>query len=630
MVSKILLIGDVSDVDIIPQNFFEDKNIKIFSFNFDTHKILESKKISHEMADNLLSQDDRLNLFDIGFEFSSWHSKLPSTDYEFENVNLLKLMDSTAFHMFFLPKLINFAIIKRILEKENPSKIFSTTMFSSSIKSLNKDNIETHFFQNSSEQKLLWDTIPVKYNFGKRNLSFNLSRQRYLKIKNIFESTLYFFFSLRFNFNNIKKKNIVFLEFNLQSFSNLFNKLKNFDGDIILINQRRPAIWNKNSFDVIRNSNCKVLQLEKILNKKEQKIILLAHDKFLLKINTLWKNDGLFSELFKFENISFWNIIKDQLIQTYSDRLLYYMKMIASVKKFSDSVNVSCIVSLNEIGETEHFFLEYNKNKSKSILLEHGFSDNIDSGSILKRYEDLSNYVTFKDKIAVWSEMKKKYLINNYGIESNRIIVTGSPRHDVYFSSRIKKKNDAEKVILLAPKPIGDLSGLSTTELKLRFNELIRKIIFVIKKLDNVKLVVKLHPFPLKHNEEIISLIKEIDENIPIYLSQSVIDIINSSDIVLVVSPELGTTTMLLESMILGKPTMNVYFEKDIPKFDHVNHNAVFSMLDSCDMEQNLQKILFDDNFQKELVKNADDFITKYLKFKENSSEEFAKVLKLY
>ena len=629
MVSKILLIGDVFDVDIIPQNLLHDENMKIFSFDLDTHNKLESEKIPHEMADNLLSRDDRLKLFDVCFDFLSWHSKLPSSDFTFENVNLLKLVDSTEFHMFFIPQFLNFVIIKRIFENEVPSKIFSSSIFSSIIHSID-DNIETHYFKNSSEQKLLWDTIPIKYNFGKRNFSLKLSRKKYLKIKSFIEFNLYFLCNFGFNFKNKKKKNLLFLEFNSQAFSRLFRELKNYDGNIILINQRRPAIWDKTSFNVIRNSKCKVLQLEKILNKNEQKEISILYEKFSKNINKLWENTEFFTNLFRFENVSFWNVIKEQLIHIHSDKLFYYMKSIVSIKKIYDNVDVSCIISLNEIGETEKSFLEVNNNRYPSILLEHGFWDNMESNSIMKRYDDLSSYVTFRDKIAVWSEMKKKYLIDNYKFDPERIIVTGSPRHDTYFSSRMKIKNTKEKVILLAPKPIGELSGLSTTELKLQFNELIKKIILVIKKWDNVKIIVKLHPFPLKHNEEIKSLIKEIDENIPIYLSQSVINVINLSDIVLVVSPELGTTSMLLESMILGKPTMNIYFENKIPKYNHVKHNAVFSVLSNCDMEQNLQKILFDKTFQNDLINNADNFITKYLKHNGDSSEEFSKILKSY
>ena len=96
--------------------------------------------------------------------------------------------------------------------------------------------------------------------------------------------------------------------------------------------------------------------------------------------------------------------------------------------------------------------------------------------------------INFKDKIAVWGEMKKRFLINEYGIAASKIIVTGSPRHDNSFTSRQKKSNHDKITLLLAPNPISDVNGLSSTELKLRFKRIIKNIFSIIKKFENVKI----------------------------------------------------------------------------------------------------------------------------------------------
>jgi len=631
LVSKVLLIGNVLDIGIIPDDILYDKETKIFSFDLDIHEKLISKKIIHEIADNLLDQEDRMNIFDKLIEFCSWHSNLSSNKIKYENVNLLKLLDSNEFLQSISSKVINSILIHKIIENEKPSKILSTTFFSSTLNSIkNKQNFEIKIFETAFHEELMWDKIPIKYNFGKLHFNFNLSKKKYLKIKNFVENTSKLFFNFNFNLNSKSKKNIIFLEFNPQLFSELFLELKKYDQNIILVNQRRSAIWSKNSLNVVKNSNCKILQLENILNKEEKVEILKFNHLIIPEIDQLWQNSDFFNQLFQINGISFWNIIKDNLVKSYSEKIYYYIELIASIKKFFNNVNASCIVSLNEIGETEKAFLEFNKNKIPSILLEHGFLDKNDSVSKVKRYDIMSNYSNFTDKIAVWSETKKSYLIDNYQIDPNRIIVSGSPRHDNYFSSRKNSNNKKEKILLLAPNPINDMDALSTTELKLRFNELIKKIILNIKTLDNVKLIVKLHAISLKHNEEIKLLINEIDKNIPVYLSNSVIDVINSSDAVMVISPEPGTTTMILESMILGKPTMNIYLENTIPQFNHVKHHAVLSLLDTCDLNDNISKILFDDKFKNELISNADIYLSKYLDYNGNSSKRFVEILKSY
>jgi UDP-N-acetylglucosamine 2-epimerase len=243
----------------------------------------------------------------------------------------------------------------------------------------------------------------------------------------------------------------------------------------------------------------------------------------------------------------------------------------------------------------------------------------------------LSEHTSFNDKIVVWGEPKKRWLINEYNVDPSRILVTGSPRHDDYFSSRLKNKNNHEKTLLLAPNPINEINGQSGTNLKLQFNQTIKKTLEIIKKFDNVKVIVKLHPIQLQHNEEIKLLIKNLDSSIPIYLWTSVIDTINNVDAVLVLTPEIhATPTMLLESMILGKPTMNVFFDKTIPEYDHIKNNAVFTVTNNDDLESNLKKFLFDNNFQNSLQKNADDFVNEFMANPGIASKKLASILKSY
>ena len=102
-------------------------------------------------------------------------------------------------------------------------------------------------------------------------------------------------------------------------------------------------------------------------------------------------------------------------------------------------------------------------------------------------------------------------------------------------------------------------------------------------------------------------------------------------DAVLVLTPEIhATPTMLLESMILEKPTMNIYFDKIIPEYTHVKNNAVFTVTNNDNLENNLKKFLFDENFQKTLQKNADNFLNHFLINHGTASEKFASILKSY
>ena len=627
MTSVILLIKDIFEFDVIPDKILNDKNIKKFTFDFNVHEILKNKKIEHEIADNLLTEEDRLKIFNQMLEFRKWYSTVTSKDLEFENVNILKLFDTHEFSSYLMPNLIKFILIKKIIEKEKPEKIISTSIFKKFINLFSKNSpIQTEYFINKLDQKLLWDKITIKYDVGKFSISFNLSKKLYLKFKKIVELTLGFFYNF-WSFNDLSKKSIIFLEFNPAIHSTLLNKLKNYHGNILLINRRRSAVWNKKSIDIVRHSDSKIVNFDRILDKNEkQKLPLLVTD-YSKKLEVFWENSDFFNNLFQIDDYSFWDIIREDLKRKYDEKLSDFILSILSVKKLLAKNDVKCIVSLNDVGETEKAFLEFNNEKIPSILLEHGFIERVKE---TKQFDYL-DFIYFKGKLAVMGETRKKWLCEEFNIDPNRIISLGSPRHDDYFNCKLKNNNKNKITILLAPNPIGDISGLSSTDLKLRVNNVILKILSTVKQLDNFQIIVKLHSSQLKHNEEMNSFIKNYDNTIPIYLSKSVINTINDADLVIVMSPETyGTSTMILESMILGKPTINIVFNQKPFQFEHVKSKAVFIISEHDELEEKIRKILLDKNIQNEIIKNADKFVNKFLSNPGIASEKILDLLRAY
>ena len=625
--TKIILINDISDLNVIPLNLLYDKDSKIISFSLEVHKKLQAKNILHDIDDKQLTRNERLELFNKSLEFISWYSKVPSNDLMYDNVNLLKIFDTVEFHSYLMPNLVKLLIVKRIIEKEKPTKIICTDSFSNIVNSLIiGTDIKTEFFQKNMEHKLLWDTIHIKYNFGPTHISFKLSKKNYLKIKKYIESLLGVFYGFWLDTNS-KKKSVILLEFNPEYFSTFLKSMKDYDGNVILINRRRSAVWSKTATNIVRKSNCKVFRFDNFLNNDEKQEIHLLVDHYSKKLNKFWKNDIFFNNIFQIENCSFWNVIKDVVIKKYSDGLAEFIFLVWNAKYILSNLDVRCIVSLNEIGETEKAFLEFNNKKTPTLLLEHGFSETIPETEII----DKNGYVDFKDKIAVWGDMKKQYMVNRYNIEPNQIIVTGSPRHDIYFKSRMKKKQLKEIIVLLAPDPISEVSGIASTNLELKFEKTIEKIISTLKNFTNVKIIVKLHQIQIKHNQTIYSIIKNIDKSIPVYSAVSVIKIVNSVDTVIVISSEIfNTSTMLLESMILGKPTMHIVLDDIVPQYPHLENNAILTISNNDNLENNFKKILFDDEYRKELTINADAFVEKFLNFRGNASENFSSILKSF
>ena len=72
------------------------------------------------------------------------------------------------------------------------------------------------------------------------------------------------------------------------------------------------------------------------------------------------------------------------------------------------------------------------QNITPIILLQHAFANYLEP---LSHFDILDDYHLIQNKIAVWGDIVKNYLIKIRKIPENKIIVSGSPKYDSYFDS---------------------------------------------------------------------------------------------------------------------------------------------------------------------------------------------------
>ncbi len=394
------------------------------------------------------------------------------------------------------------------------------------------------------------------------------------------------------------------------------------------MNRRRFALWNIESINTIRKNKCKLLNLQKLLSIDDKKQIFLLTKYYLQNLEKLWTNDIFFNDLFSLEGHSFWFIIKDVMVDTYKKRIEEYVEFVIMAKKIFEKINISCIVSLNQIGTTEKTILNMNKKQITSVLLEHGYSNYIPDTS---RFDVTSYPQCLKDKIVVWGDVQKEYLTKHKKMDPNNVLSVGSPRHDSLFKRKILKKFHMTKTILIAPHPIGGMTGQSDTSTYIRFEELVKKICSIIKSLPDTKIIVKLHPSQLEHNNDIKELFREIDATIPVYQLKTIIELIESSDAVLTISPEgYDPSTIILESLILNKPTMNIVLDDNLYEFQYVKDNAILLLSDKSDLSQSISDILFNEKIRTKLIDNGALHLSNFLNNRGKASEVLASLLTSY
>ena len=620
MTNSILLVKDAEDFTSIEEKLFHEN--EVFSFNISSHKLLEKKQIPHKIAEEFLKENERNQVFELVSSFHNWYDSINLKNIEFDGVNFFRFFDTIEFHTHLMNEFINFFTIRNIINDINPTKIIASEKFYEILTTLKKKyNFEYEIKKINSSEKLLWEDIQIKQNIGKFPISINLSRNNYNKVKSFWEKSIGSFYNLWFNFKDADTKTIIFLEFYPPLYENLISNFIKNEFNVIFLNRRRPAISDKKSINILKNLGVKIINFDEILDSEEKNSIEILENKLLENLNQVFLNQEIFDRIFVSEEFSLWNLIKAKLIKIYKTRIHEYLLTYFISKKLLSEINIKCIMTLNEVGETEKIFLAANKNKIHSVLLEHGFAVFVPESV---RYSSLSNYPSFNDKIAVWSPSQKIFLENFMKTKPERIIVSGSPRHDKLFSKKIKKQNESIDV-LIAPTPITQIQGFDETKFHLKFEKIFSEICSILKK-KNVNIILKLHPSQSYHNDTIKLLAKKVDPNISIHLMTSVIDLIESSDSIITITPEgWGPSTIILESLILKKPIMNIVLDNHLYDFPYVAEKSVLIASEKSDFEECIGKLVFDDDFRNELIENAQKFIKSYLNEPGNSSESLVK-----
>ncbi|MBC8295100.1 MAG: CDP-glycerol glycerophosphotransferase family protein, partial [Pelagibacterales bacterium] len=410
-------------------------------------------------------------------------------------------------------------------------------------------------------------------------------------------------------------------------YKELFKNLNGKENNLVIINQRRPVTYDLESIKILKKSNCKLISKNNLFKKNDWKEIKELRKEFSEKLLNIWDNEN-FKDIFKINDFEFWTIIKNDFKQVFTKRINEYIESVFFAKKIFSNINISCILSLYDIGETEKVFLKSKNENIDSFLLEHGFGLLFEDS---KTFGTLASYDNFRDNIVVWSSQQKQFLISNYKIKPNKIFAIGSPRHDQLL--KIKKSSTNKKFlqVLIAPTPITQIQGFDTSEIHEKFENTITKLCQIFERYENVKIIFKLHPSQSGHNNEIKQIIQKYSKKIPIYLLNSVSNLIQKSDAVITITPEgWAPSTIVLESMILGKPVMNIVLDEKIYEFEYIKQNAVIAIPYIKNLENEIQQILFDNKLREELIKNSKIFVKNFLNNHGSASKKLADILRSY
>jgi len=604
--SKILLLDSSFNIALLKNTKITFD--KIISFDFDSHYILFSNKISHEISDNYLDKYELEQIQKTAYSLSKWYQQEEISSFiKYDGINLGNLI-----HMEFMDYIVvflkKFYELTKIVQKYNRAEFFVLPQLYNMTKLLT-DNVHKLQYESETSEK-----VKYSYQFGEKSISLNISKKNYLKLKSISETI--FQKLMKFDKVENQKKHILLVEFDPIRYKDLLFTAKESLQNILFYNRRRPTIWNKESFNVIKESKCKVATFRSLFDNELSIKIKHAQKKINESLKDLFDKEQFFVSFFALNGKSFWFAFKPFFVDLIKKRLCEAAQEIEIGKKLFEKYSISVILIFSEIGFNEQIMMNLaRKNNVKVVMIQHGIP--FETQEAFERNNLLGFFPNFSDTMFVWGNLTKKY-IENSGFAAAKIIPVGNPIYDELFNKR--NIVDGQTILLATSPPRQDLvydNLIKTNEDYRNAIELICKIVLKL----NRKLVIKLRPFV---DIDIEPLIQKISKKITVISSGDIFSLIEKCSVL--ITFDLSTT--ILETQILKKPAISISLK------DYGFGESEIFKTKSCvttpieDFEDTLNNILTNDSFRNTIIKSGDNFVDEYLVNKGTSCKAILDYLK--
>ncbi len=614
---SIILFDSISDLDDLDKINSEHTS-KIISFDYDTHNILKDKKINHQTSDNYLSKNDLKIIQKTAYSISEWYSSdVISKDISYKGVNLGSLVKAELINI-----LVNY--IKKFFELYKISNHFTDSTFIGSqtcckiMENFSKKIIKFKNSNTENFQPIPLDSIKIKMKIGTKNhsLEFGISNNLFKKLKGISEKSSKFLLSKN---NSIREssKNILIIEFDPIKYQSFFEQMPKSNLNFLMYNQRRPAIWNIQSYNLIKKSGCLIQTKNSLSNANLIKTISNGKFQFEAKMTDLFSNESFFKSFFSIQGISFWPTFKEYFQEFFRKRALEFIEEIELAKKLMEKYHFSSILILSEVGSNERIALQLAHQMQIPVcLLQHGaiydttggYDMNVAQGAIPLK----------SDHYLCWGKITEEYS-KNLGIKSEKIHSVGSPIFDrVKFDEQNSSKNDY--VLLATSGPTQEDASDLTVEIIEKNMDAIKKVCYLATKY-NKKLIIKTHPSPDELDPSFIA--KQINSKIKVIKEGKISPLIQSCELLITID----FTTVILDAYILGKPVISLTVKDNQWGIPTAFKNNSCLVTDLEKFNDDLKNILNNEDFKNQLIINGVKSSKEYLSNQNNGSKKLIRFL---
>jgi hypothetical protein len=363
--SVILLIDsdfDLSKIKTIKKDFHCDK---IISFDYDSHKNLHLENTKHEISDEFITQEETNEIQNHLYTFSKWYDeKSLQKFFMVEGLNIGQLLQEQ-FIDYMIKFLKKFFEFKKIYEKF-PDALFVSSGILYEISTIFSSNIQQVGINKVDNYDFVHDKVRVDVNVGKNRINFSLSSSKYKKIKHFSEKFTQSLFEPKISSSS---PNVLLVELSTEIYQKLLDESRNHDINLIQFGIRRPAIWNMETFKIIKNSKCGIVTPGSLIDS-ELKIKIQEQKNLITKqISDLYQQDEILSKYFSYEGYSFWLAIKPIIQKLFEKRIEQIARDIQTIKALFQKITIDTAIISSEIGITEQIVINESKKYGVKLSL---------------------------------------------------------------------------------------------------------------------------------------------------------------------------------------------------------------------------------------------------------------------
>ena len=353
------LIDNLTEINEIVD--FLDNETLVISFDYESHNKLLEQNITHTISENFLIDVNIESLQKIGYEFLEWSNLISIKDkVSFLGINIPQLYNDQLIHSII-------KIVKKFSELENIFNNFSNVHYYASgdlfliIKQFTE---QASKILNEKNDEFYFDKIKIGTNLGTKNISLSISSSSYNSIKNIGEKIIRRTLNQNDNFSG---SSTLVVELNTKLFENLFLESRNFNKNLLYYGRRRPAVWDVESYSIMKNSNCKILTSNLLSKNEFEKYhteILSFKENF---IKSITENTEL-DKFFRINEISLSSIIIPKIKQLIESKIEKSIFEILLTEKVFKKYQLDSVIIISEIGMTEQIVIQFANSLHSSSL----------------------------------------------------------------------------------------------------------------------------------------------------------------------------------------------------------------------------------------------------------------------